>query len=140
MVKHLDENKFKKKLLELDDRQDKIQNVAQWILNHSTENNCSNVASLWLETLRTKMSDKKQLNFLYVANDIIQNGKRNKVPQFVNEFNKVLKQAFLVCRNNSLSSSIGHIVDIWDERGIYKKEFCADLGAIIKYTEPSSLS
>ncbi|XP_075246181.1 uncharacterized protein LOC142339796 [Convolutriloba macropyga] len=137
MVRQIDESKFRKKLLDIDDRQDKIQNVAQWILNHSSDVNCAFVTSLWLETFRANLSDRRQLNMLYVANDIIQNGKRNKVPQFVSEFSKILKQAFLVCRNNSLTSNIGHIVDIWDDRGVYKKDFCADLRAIIKYSKPN---
>ncbi|XP_063716467.1 regulation of nuclear pre-mRNA domain-containing protein 2-like [Symsagittifera roscoffensis] len=133
MESYIEQSKFKKKFNSLDDSQDMIQNAARWILSNSTASSCSEIVSLWLESFGDAISDKKRLNMLFVANDVIQNSKRHKIPQFVTEFAKVLNQAFSVCRKSTLCSSLGHIVDIWEDRGVYRREFCAGLRGIIGY-------
>ena len=130
MTSRFEKEHFKKKLSNLDDRQDSIQSLALWILKHSDY--CSQIVECWMHVFKIS-SELQQLNMLYVANDVIQNCKRKKAPQFRTDFRKSLKQAFEYCKNSSRVSSVGHIVDIWDDRGVFSPDLCADLRAIINY-------
>ena len=127
-----DKDHFKRKLSNLDDRQDSIQNLASWILKHS--DHCSQIVESWMYVFKIS-PEQEQVNMLYVANDVIQNCKRKKAPQFRTEFRKSLKQAFEYCKNSSRASSVGHIVDIWDDRGVFNPDLCADLRSIINYSK-----
>lgn len=60
---------------------------------------------------------------MYLANDVIQNSKK-KGPEYGLEFGKVLKKAFAhigetCCRDEKTLSSLGRILIIWEDRGVY---------------------
>lgn len=72
----------------------------------------------------------KKLTFMYLANDVIQNSKK-KGPEYGQDFGKVLKNAFAhigeTCsRDGKTLSSLGRILIIWGERGVYDEKAIND--------------
>lgn len=63
---------------------------------------------------------------MYLANDVIQISKK-KGPEYGEEFEKVLKKVFAhigeLCRHEEKTIGVlGRTLNIWEERGVYKKE------------------
>lgn len=67
----------------------------------------------------------RKLVFMYLANDVIQNSKK-KGPEFSSSFSTVLAKAFKDisqrCEDDRTFSSLGRILKIWGERGVYDIE------------------
>lgn len=60
---------------------------------------------------------------MYLANDVIQNSKK-KGPEFGREFGNVLRKSFEAVASagdDKTSKSLGRILNIWEERGVYDK-------------------
>ena len=66
--------------------------------------------------------DSKQLTFMYLANDVIQNSKK-KGPEYGKEFGEVLVESFKHMAKTGINSKTKHslhrILTIWEERGVY---------------------
>lgn len=66
--------------------------------------------------------DSKQLTFMYLANDVIQNSKK-KGPEYGQEFGKVLVESFKHMAKTGINAKTKHslhrILTIWQERGVY---------------------
>lgn len=65
----------------------------------------------------------KKLTFMYLANDVIQNSKK-KGPEFGRDFGNVLRKSFEAVASagdEKTSTSLGRILNIWEERGVYEK-------------------
>lgn len=60
---------------------------------------------------------------MYLANDVIQNSKK-KGPEYGKEFSNGLPKAFShigeTCKGEKLFGSLGRILKIWEERGVYE--------------------
>lgn len=60
---------------------------------------------------------------MYLANDVIQNSKK-KGPEYGKEYANVLPKAFShigeTCKSEKLFGSLGRILNIWEERGVYE--------------------
>ncbi|TMW40374.1 hypothetical protein DOY81_014547, partial [Sarcophaga bullata] len=73
--------------------------------------------------------EAKKLTFMYLANDVIQNSKK-KGPEYGKEFVNVLPKAFShiseTCKSEKLFGSLGRILNIWEERGVYEPKVIAD--------------
>lgn len=66
---------------------------------------------------------------MYLANDVIQNSKK-KGPEYGKEFANVLPKAFShigeTCKSEKLFGSLGRILNIWEERGVYEPKVIAE--------------
>jgi hypothetical protein len=66
--------------------------------------------------------DSKQLTFMYLANDVIQNSKK-KGPEYGHEFGEVLVDSFKHMAKTGINTKTKHslhrILGIWGERGVY---------------------
>lgn len=66
---------------------------------------------------------------MYLANDVIQNSKK-KGPEYGKEFSNVLPKVFAhigeTCKSDKLLGSLGRILNIWQERGVYDPKTIAD--------------
>lgn len=75
------------------------------------------------------MPEPKKLTFMYLANDVIQNSKK-KGPEYGKEFSNVLPKVFThigeTCSSEKLLGSLGRILNIWQERGVYDPKAIAD--------------
>lgn len=66
----------------------------------------------------------KKLTLLYLANDIIQNGKK-KGPEFKTEFGKVLPRALQHLsreKDESFRKSVERVIGVWEERKVFEPE------------------
>lgn len=73
--------------------------------------------------------DSKQLTFMYLANDVIQNSKK-KGPEYGKEFGEVLVDAFKHMAKTGINEKTKHslhrILTIWQERGVYDAQKIQD--------------
>ncbi|XP_050395221.1 regulation of nuclear pre-mRNA domain-containing protein 1B [Patella vulgata] len=117
---------FVKKLSELNNTQQSIQTLSLWLIHHRKHS--KTIVDVWQrEMCKAKIS--KKLVFVYLANDVIQNSKK-KGPEFTKDFMTVLPSSMKVISNETdekLKGSVGRVLAIWGERGVYEKEFVADL-------------
>lgn len=71
----------------------------------------------------------RKLVFMYLANDVIQNGKK-KGPEYMESFATILARAFKdigrSCNDEKTLKSLNRILSIWEERGVYDAEKIKD--------------
>lgn len=69
--------------------------------------------------------ESKQVTFMYLANDVIQNSKK-KGPEYGREFGEVLMESFQHMAKSGIDEktkhSLARILNIWQERGVYDAE------------------
>ncbi|CAB3220529.1 unnamed protein product [Arctia plantaginis] len=113
------ENALVRKLQELNSSQQSIQTLSLWLIHHRKHH--AIVVKTWFKEL-LKAKDSKQLTFMYLANDVIQNSKK-KGPEYGQEFGKVLVESFKHMAKTGINAKTKHslhrILTIWQERGVY---------------------
>ncbi|CAH2981437.1 unnamed protein product [Chilo suppressalis] len=113
------ENALVRKLQELNSSQQSIQTLSLWLIHHRKHH--AAVVKTWYKEL-LKAKDSKQLTFMYLANDVIQNSKK-KGPEYGKEFGEVLvdvlKHMAKTGINTKTKNSLHRILTIWEERGVY---------------------
>ncbi|XP_065361597.1 regulation of nuclear pre-mRNA domain-containing protein 1B [Calliphora vicina] len=111
---------FLKKLAELNSSQQSIQTLSLWLIHHRKHH--ASIVKTWLKELQN-VPEAKKLTFMYLANDVIQNSKK-KGPEYGKEYANVLPKAFShigeSCKSDKLFGSLGRILKIWEERGVYE--------------------
>ncbi|CAG4946930.1 unnamed protein product [Parnassius apollo] len=113
------ENALIRKLQELNSSQQSIQTLSLWLIHHRKHH--AAVVKTWFKEL-LKAKDTKQLTFMYLANDVIQNSKK-KGPEYGKEFGEVLVESFQHMAKTGINAKTKHslhrILSIWQERGVY---------------------
>ncbi|CAF4925609.1 regulation of nuclear pre-mRNA domain-containing protein 1B isoform X1 [Pieris napi] len=113
------ENALIRKLQDLNSSQQSIQTLSLWLIHHRKHH--AAVVKTWYKEL-LKVKDSKQLTFMYLANDVIQNSKK-KGPEYGKEFGEVLVDAFKLMAKTGINTKTKHslhrILGIWEERGVY---------------------
>ncbi|XP_022212452.2 regulation of nuclear pre-mRNA domain-containing protein 1B [Drosophila obscura] len=116
-----------KKLAELNSSQQSIQTLSLWLIHHRKHS--AVIVKTWQRELES-VPEPKKLTFMYLANDVIQNSKK-KGPEYGREYSNVLGKVFAhigeKCSSDKLLGSLGRILNIWLERGVY------DAKAITEY-------
>ncbi|XP_037814729.1 regulation of nuclear pre-mRNA domain-containing protein 1B [Lucilia sericata] len=117
---------FLKKLAELNSSQQSIQTLSLWLIHHRKHH--ASIVKTWLRELQN-VPEAKKLTFMYLANDVIQNSKK-KGPEYGKEFANGLPKAFShigeTCKSEKLFGSLGRILNIWEERGVYEPKTIAE--------------
>ncbi|ALC43911.1 CG9018 [Drosophila busckii] len=120
------ESALLKKLHELNTSQQSIQTLSLWLIHHRKHH--AVIVQTWQKELQNVIEPKK-LTFMYLANDVIQNSKK-KGPEYGKEFGNVLSKVFAhigeTCKSEKLLASLGRILNIWQERGVYDAKTIAD--------------
>ena len=121
---------FVGKLSKLSESQQSIQTLSHWVQYH--KNACEESASVWAaEALRAP--PKRQLLFVYLANDVIQSSKR-KGEEFVKAYGPqlvaVLPRVFDAA-SASVQGKMLRIVSIWEERKILPDETLTELRGLL---------
>ncbi|KAM3966159.1 LOW QUALITY PROTEIN: regulation of nuclear pre-mRNA domain-containing protein 1B [Aphomia sociella] len=120
------ENALVRKLQDLNSSQQSIQTLSLWLIHHRKHH--AAVVKTWYKEL-LKAKDTKQLTFMYLANDVIQNSKK-KGPEYGKEFGEVLVDAFKHMAHTGINAktktSIHRILNIWQERGVYDAQKIQD--------------
>ncbi|KAH8262451.1 hypothetical protein KR026_006135 [Drosophila bipectinata] len=120
------ESALMKKLAELNSSQQSIQTLSLWLIHHRKHS--AVIVKTWQRELEN-VPEPKKLTFMYLANDVIQNSKK-KGPEYGKEFNHVLAKVFShigeKCNSDKLLGSLGRILNIWLERGVYDPKAIGD--------------
>lgn len=114
---------FKKKLDSLQETQDLIVSISQWVLFHHRR--VKDLCQLWSQyTLLDdpKLNSKKKLSLLYLCNDVVQQARHKRKPEFLAEFAKVLPQVLnkvFPTLDDPIKPKIERLVGVWEQRGIF---------------------
>ncbi|XP_072947114.1 regulation of nuclear pre-mRNA domain-containing protein 1B [Epargyreus clarus] len=113
------ENALVRKLQELNSSQQSIQTLSLWLIHHRKHH--AAIVKTWFKEMM-KAKDSKQLTFMYLANDVIQNSKK-KGPEYGKDFGEVLMESFKHMAKTGITAKTKHtlhrILSIWEERGVY---------------------
>ena len=82
------EDNVKGKLTSLNESQDSIVTVAQWIMFHRRY--AAQTAQLWVATLQESPTANKKLNLLYLANEVVQQSRARGKMDFKIAFEPVI--------------------------------------------------
>ncbi|CAN6277081.1 unnamed protein product [Urochloa humidicola] len=106
------------KLAKLNNTQQCIETLSHWCIYH--RKNAEQIVQTWDKQFHSSSKEQK-IPFLYLANDILQNSKRNGT-EFVEEFWKVLPGALKDVNENGEDRGkkvASRLVDIWQERRVF---------------------
>lgn len=121
------EDTFDKKLADLNNSQQSIQQLSLWIIHH--RKHYETVVRVWLRELG-KAATGRKLTFLYLANDVVQNSKK-KAPEFAKEFGGIMKKVLdhlaAVKLDEKTVKSIARLLNIWQERSIFEAKIQTEL-------------
>jgi len=111
---------LKAKLSTLNETQDSIVSVSQWIMFH--KRHADRIANYWLTRLRDS-PPAKRLNFIYLVNDIVQNARARKRSEFPDAFSPLMAEAIQTAYRSSppeTQSKIRRVVEVWRTRNVFE--------------------
>lgn len=142
---------YQKKLEALQDSQESIVSISQWLLFHHRHS--KEICELWAQYILSEdptVNLKKKLALLYLCNDIVQQARHKREPEFSKGFAYVLPRILhniYPTINQTLQPKIDRLIGVWEQRNIFEK---ADIGKMRKaiqnlksgkdYLEPSEES
>ncbi|KQJ86569.1 regulation of nuclear pre-mRNA domain-containing protein 1A [Brachypodium distachyon] len=106
------------KLAKLNNTQQCIETLSHWCIYHRKD--AELIVQTWAKQFHSSGNEQK-VPFLYLANDILQNSKRNGT-EFVEEFWKVLPSTLKDVAENGDDrgkKTVSRLVDIWQERRVF---------------------
>ena len=107
---------LKAKLSTLNETQDSIVSVSQWI--QFFKRHADRIANAWLTRLR-EVPPPKRLNFIYLVNDIVQNSRARKRSEFPDAFAPLMPEAVQTAYRSSTAETqqkIRRVLDVWKLR------------------------
>lgn len=116
------------KLSTLNETQDSIVSVSQWI--QFFKRYADKIANCWLTRLR-EVPPPKRLNFIYLVNDIVQNARARKRNEFPDAFAPLMPEAVQTAYRSSpteIQAKIRRVLEVWKNRATFE-------GAIISAIE-----
>ncbi|KIW78432.1 hypothetical protein Z517_08268 [Fonsecaea pedrosoi CBS 271.37] len=111
---------LKAKLSTLNETQDSIVSVSQWIMFH--KRHADRIANYWLTRLRDS-PPAKRLNFIYLVNDIVQNARARKRTEFPDAFSPLMPEAIQTAYRSSppeIQGKIRRVVEVWRTRNVFE--------------------
>ncbi|OAP65230.1 hypothetical protein AYL99_01202 [Fonsecaea erecta] len=111
---------LKAKLSTLNETQDSIVSVSQWIMFH--KRHADRIANYWLTRLRDS-PPAKRLNFIYLVNDIVQNARARKRTEFPDAFSPLMAEAIQTAYRSSpaeIQGKIRRVVEVWRTRNVFE--------------------
>jgi regulator of Ty1 transposition protein 103 len=109
----------KSKLSALNETQEAIVTVAQWIMFH--RRHADRTAQLWMQRLKESPPNKK-LNLIYLANEVVQQSKMRKKMDFVDAYSPIIAEATTAAYRGSSSDvqqKIRRVIEVWRQRQIF---------------------
>ncbi|KAI1935184.1 hypothetical protein LOZ12_003617 [Ophidiomyces ophidiicola] len=110
----------KAKLSALNETQESIVTVAQWVMFH--RRHADRTAQLWLEKLRDANSAKR-LNLIYLANEVAQQSKARRKEDFLIAFSPIIADATATAfkgASNDIQQKLRRVVEVWRQRRIFE--------------------
>lgn len=131
---------FIKKLSGLQDTQESIVSISQWVLfHHRYSKECAKIWSTFV--LYSSNSSAKRLNLLYLCNDVVQRARRKRKPEFINEFAEILPSVMKSIYfeiDSSVKPKVDRLVNVWEERAVFDGEVILKLRQAIKESTKKS--
>lgn len=111
-----------KKLSSLQETQDSIVTISQWVLFHHRHS--KETAELWAKFILNLSgnSSSKKLSLLYLCNDVVQQARHKRKTDFITDFSKVLPGVFNKVYNSlnpSIKPKVDRLVNVWSERLVF---------------------
>ncbi|KAK3066113.1 hypothetical protein LTS18_002017, partial [Coniosporium uncinatum] len=109
----------KAKLSALNETQEGIVTVAQWIMFH--RRHADKTANLWMQRLKDSTSSKR-LNLIYLANEVVQQSKIRNKKEFVDAFSNIIAESTQVAYRSAspdVQQKIMRVVEVWRQRQIF---------------------
>ncbi|ESP05352.1 hypothetical protein LOTGIDRAFT_102650 [Lottia gigantea] len=131
----LNEDNVQQKLECITSAQDSIQSVSLWVIHHKSESN--QLVKIWLKVLK-KVDVSQKLLLFYLCNDVVQNCKRKQAVEFLESFKGVLGESIQLVKDTTIKPKVLRILNIWQERNVYKAKFITKLKAILVTPSPVS--
>lgn len=121
----LNEAALLRKLENLENTQESIHTLTQWVLFH--EEYYQGIALLW-RSMFLKSEASHKLVLLYSCNDIIQTSRKH-TKVFIESFGKHLKECIAAAASvdDSVKGKVKRLLLIWRDRNIYTTDFITDL-------------
>lgn len=113
---------FGRKLNALQETQDLIVSLSQWVLFH--HRHLSEIAQMWADAV-TKLPpglSRKQLTLLYLCNDVVQAARRKRKQEFMDEFGKVVPKVLLSIYarlDSATQAKVDRMINVWKDRLVY---------------------
>ncbi|TVY13674.1 UPF0400 protein [Lachnellula arida] len=107
------------KLSALNETQESIVTVAQWVMFH--RRHADRTGQLWLQRLKDSGSNKR-LNLVYLANEVAQQSKARHKDDFLIAFSPVIAEATATAykgATNEVQQKLRRVVEVWRQRQIF---------------------
>ncbi|KAI9852760.1 MAG: hypothetical protein M1838_005518 [Thelocarpon superellum] len=108
------------KLSALNETQESIVTVAQWVLFH--KRHAERTAQLWMQRVKDSGANKK-LNLIYLANEVVQQSKARRKDDFLIAFSPVIADAVGTAYRGAtveVQQKIRRVVEVWRQRQIFE--------------------
>ncbi|KAF2134696.1 DUF618-domain-containing protein [Dothidotthia symphoricarpi CBS 119687] len=113
------EDSLKAKLSSLNETQEAICTVGQWILFH--RRHAERIAQVWFQRVKESAPNKK-LTLIYLANEITQTSKMRKKEEFIRAYEPLIADATATAYKSSpheIQNKIRRVVEVWRQRQIF---------------------
>ncbi|KAE8350301.1 RNA polymerase II-binding domain-containing protein [Aspergillus coremiiformis] len=110
----------KAKLSALNETQEGIVTVAQWVMFH--RRHAERTAQLWLQKLRDSPAPKR-LNLIYLANEVAQQSRARRKEDFLIAFSPIIAEATATAykgASNDIQQKLRRVVEVWRQRSIFE--------------------
>ncbi|KAF1834811.1 DUF618-domain-containing protein [Decorospora gaudefroyi] len=121
------EDSLKAKLSSLNETQEAISTVGQWILFH--RRHADRIAQVWLQRM-TESTPSKKLVLIYLANEITQTSKIRKKEEFLRAYEPILAEATTIAYRGSpheIQNKIRRVVEVWRSRQVFNQAVQQDI-------------
>lgn len=112
---------FNKKLASLQETQDSIVTISQWVLFHHRHS--KELANLWSKFIvQPKYDSPKKLSLLYLCNDVVQQARHKRKMEFITEFGKILPEVFNAIYSsldNPIKPKVDRLINVWEQRNVF---------------------
>ncbi|WEW61733.1 hypothetical protein PRK78_007227 [Emydomyces testavorans] len=130
----------KAKLSALNETQESIVTVAQWVMFH--RRHADRTAQLWLEKLRDANASKR-LNLIYLANEVAQQSKARHKEDFLIAFSPIIADATATAFKgapNEIQQKLRRVVEVWRQRRIFELPIQEAIEARVEEVDRSKAS
>lgn len=111
----------KQKLSALNESQDSIVTVAQWLMFHRRQT--SRTAELWLQRIKDPSTTaSKRLNLMYLANELVQQSKIKKKDDILAAFLTLVGDGMIVAYRGAppdVQNKLKRLSEVWRQRNIF---------------------
>ncbi|KAG5365714.1 UPF0400 protein [Yarrowia sp. B02] len=128
---------FMSKLSALNETQDSIVSVSQWIQFHRRA--CGPIAQTWYDYIRN-IPLKRKLAMIYLANDVVQQAKAKKRDEFIEAFSTVIVDGIVSTYregNTDLRNKIKRVVEVWEQRQVFRPDVIEEINSKTKQLDSS---